>query len=175
MLLRIVKQGDIPDLRVAGTAALNSSLIYRLKVETLFLFERLKEKSFSPLGGEPPLINFPFRYEYSSTSLEDLIEAFRIILEGALERKKEQSSKIMDMEPLVEMDTFQIYLKEALDSFRKKIIRLLENNKVIKFGEFVRGKDLMEKIRSFILLLFLASEGLVELEDTEEDILIWKR
>ena len=33
-----------PDLRLCGTAALSSAVLYRFKVETLFYFEKLKVK-----------------------------------------------------------------------------------------------------------------------------------
>ena len=42
MLLKILENADKKDLRVAGMAALSSSLIYRLKVESIFALQRLQ-------------------------------------------------------------------------------------------------------------------------------------
>ena len=58
------------DLRVCGSAALSSALIYRLKVETLFLFEKLRAERRPVAIGEPPtILILPFRYEIPSTSV----------------------------------------------------------------------------------------------------------
>jgi len=173
LLLKVLKEKGI-DLRLAGTAALNSTLIYRLKVESFFLFEKLKEKSFPITKLDLPTLTFPFRFEYSYTSIEDLIEAFRLIIESSKVKRKEKL-KVKEMEPIINLDTFQIYLKKALDEFREKILELLKFNKFLKFSDLIRGKDLLEAIRNFLLLLFLATEGLIILEDVEEDILIWKK
>ena len=40
MLLKILEKADKKDLRVAGMAALSSSLIYRLKVESIFALQK---------------------------------------------------------------------------------------------------------------------------------------
>ena len=41
LLLEILEKADKKDLRIAGMAALSSSLIYRLKVESIFALQKL--------------------------------------------------------------------------------------------------------------------------------------
>jgi hypothetical protein len=42
MFLEAIMKSEFLDLRAAGTAALTSATIYRFKVESLFLFEKLR-------------------------------------------------------------------------------------------------------------------------------------
>ena len=44
MLLKILEKTDKKDLRVAGMAALSSSLIYKLKVESIFALQKQQWK-----------------------------------------------------------------------------------------------------------------------------------
>jgi len=44
MFLEAILKSEFLDLRAAGTAALTSATIYRFKVESLFLFEKLQRE-----------------------------------------------------------------------------------------------------------------------------------
>lgn len=75
LFLRAISHSDTIDMRAAGTAALSSATIYRLKVETLFLFERLRGKPRLIDDTEPPqIIVMPFRYEVYSTNVDELFD-----------------------------------------------------------------------------------------------------
>ena len=80
LLLKFINSSGKKDLRICGIAAWSSSLIYRLKVESIFRLEKLsmEKRSYNKSDQkEIPVLNlidFPFRL--SSTypvSLEDLL------------------------------------------------------------------------------------------------------
>jgi segregation and condensation protein A len=171
LLSQILQRFKLRDLRLCGTAVLTSALIYRLKVETLFLFERLKEKRGVRRVGEiPPLIQLPFRYELAATSIDDLIKAFEVVLNEIIYGKKEKKTVQMpEVEPIIEIDTFEAFIKNALEAFKQELFNALLSKSRLSFNNFVKGKSLIERVRAFILLLFVASEGLIELEQVIEE------
>jgi segregation and condensation protein A len=82
LFLQTISQKEIMDMRAAGTAALSSATIYRLKVETLFLFERLRaQRRLIDASGPPQIIVMPFRYEVYSTNIEELFDELGRILQ----------------------------------------------------------------------------------------------
>jgi hypothetical protein len=61
---------------IAGTAALTSATIYRFKVESLFLFERLQwERPMIDATQPPQIVVMPFRFEIYSTTVEELFDS----------------------------------------------------------------------------------------------------
>ena len=59
-----------------------------------------------------------------------------------------------------------------LNRFRLDIIKALARETPISFRDYVKNQPVVEKVRSFILLLFVATEGLVQLIQENEDILV---
>jgi len=169
----IIKSSESLNLRLCGSAIISSALIYRLKVETLFLFEKLRIKREPIKSMEPPLFEMPFRHELYSTSLEDLISALeRIIKEISVEQRKEKHESLIEPEPLLEVDDFSLHIKELLSFFRSNLLSVLEKKGEIFFREYIHEMKLLEAIQSFILLLFVATEGLIILEQVDDDIRI---
>ena len=151
-----------PDLRLCGTAALSSALLYRFKVETLFYFEKLKaQRPKIHREGPPSVIVLPFRYELYSTSIDDLI--------NTLERIIEEASK---PDPQIELDKFVVKIEELVKDFRQELVNKLHNNDEMLFSELTKNKSVLDQARSFLLLLFVAVEGLVTLDQMDSDIII---
>ncbi len=76
MFLEAILKSEFLDLRAAGTAALTSATIYRFKVESLFLFEKLQRERRIMDAVEPPqIVVMPFRYEVYSTTVDELFDA----------------------------------------------------------------------------------------------------
>ena len=66
MLLKILEKTDKKDLRVAGMAALSSSLIYKLKVESIFALQKAameKKPLRQRTDVDIDIIEFPYRHE----------------------------------------------------------------------------------------------------------------
>lgn len=181
MFLDLISKSEFLDLRLCGSAALSSALIYRLKVETLFLLDKIKEArmrraDFS--GDVPLLLEMPFRQEIYSTSVEDLISTLEAILEDIVRGKRKQGERSnLLLEPAVtfEPDKFLNKISELVNEFRIRVLGELRERGQFLFSEFSRASDQLEKAQFFIFFLFLAMEGTIVLEQTtDEDILISK-
>lgn len=177
--LELITKSEFLDLRLCGSAALSSALIYRLKVETLFLLDKIKEARMQriDISGEVPLLlEMPFRQEVYSTSIEDLVSTLESILEDIIRgRRKQQERANLLLEPAYtfEPDKFLNKISELVNEFRIKVLSEIRLRHTFLFSEFSAGRDSLEKAQFFIFFLFLAMEGTVLLEQTEnEDILI---
>jgi segregation and condensation protein A len=179
LFLDIINKSEFLDLRLCGSAALSSALIYRLKVETLFLLDKIKEARMrrGDLNGEVPLLlEMPFRQEIYSTSVEDLVSTLESILEDIIRGKRKQSERsnlVLDPVVTFEPDKFLNKISELVNEFRIRIIAELHERGTFFFSDFVKSSDPLETAQFFIFFLFLAVEGTVALEQTpNEDILI---
>lgn len=177
--LNLITKSDFLDLRLCGSAALSSALIYRLKVETLFLLDKIKEARMQriDISGEAPLLlEMPFRQEIYSTSIEDLVSTLEAILEDIIRGKRKQQERAnLLLEPAYtfEPDKFLNKISELVNEFRIEVLNEIRVKNSFLFSEFVDGRDSLEIAQFFIFFLFLAMEGTVRLEQTEkEDIMI---
>lgn len=170
LFLKQIITKNNPDLRLCGTAAFSSAVLYRFKVETLFYFEKLKVKRPRvSRSGPPSIIVLPFRYELYSTSIDDLITNLEKILEDVSRQdieKKDKSSLLQpDSEP--DFDQYIIKFEENVEDFKKELIAKLTNSDRMLFTELIEEKNLLEQSRAFLLLLFAAIDGIVTLEQLE--------
>ncbi|MDG6926061.1 MAG: hypothetical protein JRN09_05865 [Nitrososphaerota archaeon] len=177
LFLKAITKSDILDLRVAGTAALTSATIYRFKVESLFLFEKLQRERKMIDATEPPqIVVMPFRYEIYSTTVEELFDALSRILEEIVVHEREESTvsaSLLEDAPPPNPEEYLINILSNLQAFKGILRDRIGPTGRIKFSELIRGMPLVEAARTFILLLFSASGGEVILEqDGEQDLLI---
>jgi segregation and condensation protein A len=177
LFLKAITKSDILDLRVAGTAALTSATIYRFKVESLFLFEKLQRQRKIIDATEPPqIVVMPFRYEIYSTTVEELFDALSRILEEIVVEEREESTisaALLENTPPPNPEEYLINILSNLQAFKAILRERIGSTGRIKFSDLIRGMPLVEAARTFILLLFSASSGEVILEqDGEEDLLI---
>ena len=177
LFLQAMLKSDILDLRVAGTAALTSATIYRFKVESLFLFERLQKERRIIDSTEPPqIVVMPFRYEIYSTTVDELFDALARILEEIVVQDREESTvstSLLDDSPPPNPEDYLITILSNLQAFKAILRDRIGGLGRIKFSELIRGMPVVEAARTFILLLFSASGGEVVLEqEGEEDFLV---
>ena len=94
------------------------------------------------------------------------------ILEDILTHSKRERSRLalVEPEPIIQVDPFLTRIRDLLGDFRAKVSVILSDREAIMFFELVRGMDTREVARYFILMLFLAMEGLIGLEQVEDDI-----
>jgi len=173
LFLQTIKTSELVDLRAAGTAALSSATIYRLKVETLFLFERLKARRRLVDASEPPLIIvMPFRYEVYSTNVEELFDELGRILEQIVgEGSGTQEKNPLPLEDLQppNIDDYVISLQSLLQEFRKVLVERLRGSGKALLSELISGLSPVDAARVFILLLFAAHQGEVIIDQEEDD------
>jgi segregation and condensation protein A len=177
LFLKAITKSEILDLRVAGTAALTSATIYRFKVESLFLFEKLQRERKMIDATEPPqIVVMPFRYEIYSTTVDELFDALSRILEEIVVQEREESTvsaSLLEDTPPPNPEEYLITILSNLQAFKAILRDRIGSTGRIKFSDLIRGMPLVEAARTFILLLFSASGGEVILEqDGEEDLLI---
>ena len=173
LFLKTIMTSDVIDMRAAGTAALSSATIYRLKVESLFLFERLRAQRRLVDGTEPPqLIVMPFRYEVYSTNIEELFSELTRILEQIVNEQSSGSESnplpMADISP-PHIEDYMISLQTLLFEFRKILVERLRATGRTLLSELIAGLKPVDAARVFILLLFAAHNGEVVIEQNEGD------
>ena len=173
LFLQAMLKSDILDLRVAGTAALTSATIYRFKVESLFLFERLQRERKIVDSTEPPqIVVMPFRYEIYSTTVDELFDALSRILEEIVVQDREESTvstALLDDSPPPNPEDYLITILSNLQAFKAILRDRIGGLGRIKFSELIKSMTILEAARTLILLLFSASGGEVVLEQEGED------
>jgi len=177
LFLKAIMKSEIMDLRVAGTAALTSATIYRFKVESLFLFERLqRERKVIDSTQPPQIVVMPFRYEIYSTTVDELFDALARILEEIVVQEREESTistSLLEDSPPPNPEEYLITILSNLQAFKSILRDRIGGLGRIKFSELIRGMPIVEAARTFILILFSASGGELVLEqDGEEDFLV---
>ncbi len=185
LLLKFINSSGKKDLRICGIAAWSSSLIYRLKVESIFRLEKLtmEKKSYNKSDEkEIPVLNlidFPFRL--SSTypvSLEDLLKILENMVKE-LGNPKQKSNNQIQIEPIEDFD-FDHYLvkfEKILEEHEDYLMQSLRFKEILIFSKFIAKMERLEIARYFIALLHLAMEGKIDLvqEDDPIDIKITKK
>jgi len=182
MLLTIIHVSRNKDLRLCGIAAISSSIIYRLKVESIFRLQKvsMQKKALVESGNHDPIIELgamelPFRFEPTyPVSLEDLLkvlENMMIELSNPYSRRKG-----ITVEP-VQVSGFDQYsqkLEQIIGDYEDRIFDIVNTDREVTFGILTRRMDALEIVRYFIAILYLATKGKIILEQTEdsEDITI---
>jgi segregation and condensation protein A len=178
MFLRAISQSEFIDMRAAGTAALSSATIYRLKVETLFLFERLRlQHKFLDASEPPQIIVMPFRYEIYSTNIDELFDELgRILQEIVVEEQGGGGQNLLAPEDVSppNLDDYVISLQMMLSEYRKILVERLKATGKAPLSELLRGLRPVDAARIFICLLFAADSGevVVNQEESDEDALV---
>ncbi len=178
LFIQAISKSGLIDMRAAGAAALSSATIYRLKVETLFLFERLRAERRAIDSTEPPqIIVMPFRYEVYSTNIEELFEELTKILEQIVSdqnRGSVESPLPVEESTPPDMSAYVISMEALLSEFRAILIERLRPTGRAMLTELIRGLRPIDAARVFILVLFAAHNGevVINQEETEEDALV---
>ena len=175
-LLSTLTKSSYKDLRVCGVAILTSTLIHRLKVESIFRLEKIankdqqgiseREKEFSDRAPIPEISNLtlPFRKELSyPVSLEDLISILETMITDLTNPVIKRTS--INLEP-VEVIDFQDYLikfEKIIEEFENRIMARLQYEKEINFNKMMIGLDRIDIARYFIAMLYLSMKDKIEI------------
>ena len=176
LLIKILEKSGKKDLRVAGMAALSSSLIYRMKVESIFALQRAameKKPIRQRTDVDIELIDIPYRHESTyPVSLDDLLGLLQNLI-GTIANPQSRRNKL-EIEP-IEAPNFQEYfisLENIIGKYEDLIIRKISNVGYGMLQEIIKDLDEIDSIRCFFAILFLARDKKVELEQIDEDIKI---
>jgi len=175
LLIRILEKTDKKDLRIAGMAALSSSLIYRMKVESIFALQRAameKKPSHQRTDIDIELIDIPYRHESTyPVSLDDLLGLLQNLI-GSIANPQSRRNRQIDIEP-IEPPDFQEYfisLENIIGKYEDLIMRKISNQGFGMLQNIISELDVIDSIRCFFAILFLARDEKIDIEQIEDDI-----
>ncbi|MDC4231374.1 MAG: chromosome segregation protein ScpA [Nitrosopumilus sp.] len=177
LLIKILEKSGQKDLKVAGMAALSSSLIYRMKVESIFALQRaaMEKKSMSQRTDiDIELIDIPFRHESTyPVSLDDLLGLLQNLI-GTIANPQSRRNRKLEIEP-IEAPDFQEYfisLESIIGKYEDLVMKKISSAGFGLLQDVITDLDQTDSIRCFFAILFLARDQKVDLEQVEEDIKI---
>jgi segregation and condensation protein A len=174
MFLRLINATGNKDLRICGIAAVSSSMIYRLKVESIFALEKIamQRKGVEDPNQQPiPQLNtmeLPFRIESTyPVSVEDLLHMLEnMIMELANPRPRK---KQVELEPVqgFDFDQYLVKFEQIIQRYEDMILDIVSADGMLMFQTLVAKMEPVETARCFIAMLYLAMKGKVELDQQE--------
>ena len=177
LLTKILEKAGTKDLKVAGMAALSSSLIYRMKVESIFALQKAamdKKPSFQRTDVDIELIDIPYRHESTyPVSLDDLLGLLQNLI-GTIANPQSRRNRKLEIEPLEAPDfqEFFISLESIIGKYEDLIMKKIANTGFGLLQDIIAELDQVDSIRCFFAALFLARDQKVDLEQKDDDIKI---
>jgi len=160
------------DFRMAGTAINSSVLIYLKKAELLL---KMEEPPKTPPEKKeiyvPPPVDLPFRFEFTTTTIRDLITALdkALINEGTKSLKPNLPTLPVPIPDFLEVDAYLLEIEGRADMLLEKIKLMSEDGAALTFYFLIPERNWLETVRIFMLLLFLAQRGAIDLQYDEEE------
>ncbi len=177
LLVKILEKSGKKDLKVAGMAALSSSLIYRMKVDSIFALQKAamaKKPIHQRTDVDIELIDIPFRHESTyPVSLDDLLGLLQKLI-GTIANPQSRRNKPLEIEPIDAPD-FQEYfisLESIIGKYEDLIMKKISPTGFGLLRDIIAELDGIDSIRCFFAVLFLARDQKVDLEQVEDDIRI---
>jgi len=173
-LERMEKTGQV-DFRASGVALDSSALIYLMKSRLLLKLEEPPPPPKGPLDFLPPPLFLPLRHELTSTTIKNLLEVLDDVLKGEklihLEKTIAQNVLPTPSEILPQLDLYLMEIELQMEKLYASLSERVKGAGLIELSTLVKDVGRLEAVRTFILLLFLAQEGRINLwqnEETEE-------
>ena len=147
LLAKILEKTGRKDLKVAGMAALSSSLIYRMKVESIFALQKAameKKPSFQRTDVDIELIDIPYRHESTyPVSLDDLLGLLQNLI-GTIANPQSRRNKKLDIEPIEAPDfqEFFISLESIIGKYEDLIMKKIAETGVGLLQDIITELDL---------------------------------
>jgi segregation and condensation protein A len=182
MFLRLLNATGNKDLRICGLAAVSSSMIYRLKVESIFVLDKIamQKKGLNDSTNDqqqlpiPQLnpIELPFRIEPTyPVSVEDLLHMLEnMIMELANPRSKRKKQEL-ELEPVetFNFDQYLIKFEKIIEDYENMIYDIVAADGMLMFKTLVNKMEPVEIARCFIAMLYLAMKRKIMLDYPQED------
>lgn len=173
LLSEMVNRGHI-DFAASGVALLSSATLHRIKSELILKLQEppqiVGEKSEVYL---PPPIQLPYRHEYATTTINDLIEGLEKVLRSEMNLKASISGS--SLEPLLptdliipSLDKFMVDFEENVEKVYQRIVELAKSEKFVPLSKLASGQKRLDKVRTFFLVLFIACRDMIRLWQREE-------
>jgi chromatin segregation and condensation protein Rec8/ScpA/Scc1 (kleisin family) len=163
------------DFRLAGTAIQSSVLIYLKKADLLLKMEELPQP---PVDKDdvylPPALPLPFRFEHTTTTVNDLIEALeRALMDRTMTQRPTLPILPLPIPDFMDAEQYLLEIESRAENLFEEIQWRFESKGEVRLTELVSGVDFLETVRIFMMLLFLAQRMMIGLEQSEEEIEIY--
>jgi hypothetical protein len=129
----------------------------------------------APQDFVPPPLLLPLRHELTSTTIRHLLEVLDDILKGEklihFEKTAAEPLLPTPSEILPQLDLYLMEIELQMEKLYTSLSERVKGTGLIEFSTLIKGVGRLEGVRTFILLLFLAQNGKVNLwqnEETEE-------
>ena len=179
LLIKILEKTGKKDLRVAGMAALSSSLIYRMKVESIFALQKAameKKPLRQKADVDIEVIDIPYRHESTyPVTLDELLNLLENLI-GSIANPRSRRGGQMNFEP-IEVPDFQEYfisLENIIEKYEGLIMKKISATGSELLQKIVVDLDTTDSIRCFFAVLFLARDEKIDVEQIDDDIRIIK-
>jgi chromatin segregation and condensation protein Rec8/ScpA/Scc1 (kleisin family) len=163
------------DFRASGVALDSSALIYLMKSKLLLALQEPPAPPNPPGDFVPPPLFLPLRHELTSTTIHHLLEVLDDVLKGEklshIGRVVQQPVLPAFSDLMPQFDAFLQEIELQLDKLYDLLCEKVKGAGIIEFSALTKEMTRLEAIQTFILLLFLAQNGKVNLwqnEETEE-------
>ena len=177
MLIKVLEKSDKKDLRIAGMAALSSSLIYRMKVENIFALQKaaMENKPIRQRSDiDIQMLDIPYRHESTyPVSLNELLDLLENLI-GTIANPRERRSNQLKFDP-IEAPDFKKYfnnLENIIGQYQDLILKKLEPDGTAFLETITKELDTTDSIRCFFAILFLARDEKVDLMQVDDDVKI---
>ena len=171
------KKGSI-NFTASGIALLSSATLFRMKSELVLKLQEqpTPPQEKTPLDFIPPPLRLPYRFDYTSTTIDHLIKVLEesLIAETSIETQPKQIPIMPALPTLKELDQFMIDIENKIEEMYQRISQLLKETNIIPFSKLTKGFNRLEGIRVFSLILFIACRDQIRLwqEDDFGEIFI---
>jgi segregation and condensation protein A len=174
ILIKILEATSKKDLKVAGMAALSSSLIYRMKVESIFALQKAameKKPLINRRDVDIDIIDMPYRHESTyPVSLDELLDLLENLIGSiANPRSRRRGQLDFDSEP-PDFKEYLLPFENLVGKYEDLIVRKIRGTGSGLLKEIVVDLDSLDSIRCFFAILFLARDQKVELDQIDNDI-----
>ncbi len=175
LLIKILEETGKKDLKVAGMAALSSSLIYRMKVESIFALQKAameKKPLINRRDVDIDILDIPYRHESTyPVSLDELLDLLENLI-GSIANPRSRRNRQLDFEAIQPPDFKEYFIpfENLVVKYESLIIRKIRGTGSGLLKQIVADLDSLDSIRCFFAVLFLARDQKVELEQTDDDI-----
>ena len=174
MLIKILEATGKKDLKVAGMAALSSSLIYRMKVESIFALQKAameKKPLINRRDVDIDILDMPYRHESTyPVSLDELLDLLENLI-GTIANPRSRRKGQLDFEAdPPDFKEYFVSFEDDVAKYESLIIRKIRDTGSGLLKQIVADLDSLDSIRCFFAVLFLARDQKVELEQIDDDI-----
>jgi len=157
------------DFPASGIALLSSSIIHRLKSEEVLKMEEPpKPPQPRPQDYVPPALPMPIRFEYTSTSISEVLRTLEEVLESERLALLEKKPLLTPPAVLKHLDEFLMNIDKHIGEFYSDLVKRAKREGPISFLNLTGNKRFLDIVRDFIMLLFLAIQGKITLQQDRE-------